>query len=424
VNQERPFDLVLIGGHVVDPASAIDAPRDVAVRDGRVAAVADSLADASAREIVDVTGRLVLPGLIDTHAHVYQHVSGRFGLNADMVGVQSGVTTVVDQGGASCMTFPGFRHFIVQPASTRILSFISAYVVGGLEGHYYPDLYGPSGVDVDATIRTAEANRDLVCGVKAHAEIGGFDRWGIEVIKLSRDISRALELPLYIHFGQLWPRQGKARTSYCADDIISDVIPLLESGDILAHPFTRHPGGFVDQKGQVHPIVREALERGLKIDVGHGSHFSFEMARRILDAGIRPDTLGADMHGYNIAVPAPNGAPDSHPDEEMHAFAGDQQFSLAWAMSELLALGLELCDVVAMVTANAAKMVGLGGELGFLAPGVVADITVLADARGRFLFRDNSGGEAVGDRLLSPVFCLIAGQRVDAEAPILPRIAE
>jgi predicted amidohydrolase len=84
VNQERPFDLVLIGGHVVDPASAIDAPRDVAVRDGRVAAVADSLADASAREVVDVTGRLVLPGLIDTHAHVYQHVSSRFGLNADI----------------------------------------------------------------------------------------------------------------------------------------------------------------------------------------------------------------------------------------------------------------------------------------------------------------------------------------------------
>ena len=162
------------------------------------------------REIVDVSGKLVLPGLIDTHGHVFQYVTGRFGMNADLVGVQSGVTTVVDQGGPSCMTLPAFRHFIAEKAKTRCYAFLSAYLVGGLEGHYYPNLYSPDGVDIDATVRAAPANPDLVRGIKAHAEIGGFARWGIEVIQMAAEIGKQSKLPVYVHFGQLWglPESG------------------------------------------------------------------------------------------------------------------------------------------------------------------------------------------------------------------------
>src|SRR5580700_4280438 len=149
------------------------ADETVAIRDGRIAAIEPSLLPSSARETVDVSGKLVLPGLIDTHAHVYQYVTGRFGLNPDMVGVRSGVTTVIDQGGPSCMTLPGFRHFIVEPAATQVFAFLSAYLVGGLEGHYYPNLYSPAGVDIDATVIAANANKDIVRGIKGHAEIGG-----------------------------------------------------------------------------------------------------------------------------------------------------------------------------------------------------------------------------------------------------------
>ena len=146
---QPPYDLILRGGRVIDPASGLDGVADVAIKDGRIAAIrADLRGDAL--DTIDVRGRLVLPGMIDTHAHIYTYVSGRFGLPADMVGVESGVTTLVDQGGASCMTFPGFRKFIAEPARSRVLSFISAYVVGGLEGHYYPSLYGPESVDVAA----------------------------------------------------------------------------------------------------------------------------------------------------------------------------------------------------------------------------------------------------------------------------------
>ena len=121
MTDESSFDLILRGGRVICPASGIDGVKDVGVRDGAIAAIEDHILASSANEVVDVSGKLVLPGLIDTHAHVYQYVSGRFGLNADMVGVHSGVTTVVDQGGPSCMTLPGFRHFVVEPAKTRVV---------------------------------------------------------------------------------------------------------------------------------------------------------------------------------------------------------------------------------------------------------------------------------------------------------------
>jgi dihydroorotase len=409
---QQRFELVLKGGRVIDPAQGIDGIQDVAVADGKIAAVAPDLAGAG--EVIDVRGALVLPGLIDTHAHVFRYVTGRFGLDADLVGVSSGVTTLVDQGGPSLMTFPAFRSYVVEPAATRVYAFLSAYLVGGMEGHYYPELYGPHGIDVDGTVKAVLANRDLVKGIKAHAEIGGFSRWGMEAFRLSKQISREARLPLYIHFGQLWQLPPGNESPVDPDRILPDILDLLEPGDVLAHPFTRHPGGFVGQDGRLHPMVHEAVARGLKIDVGYGSHFSFAMARKVLDAGILPDTLGADMHGYNTRLPS-DGAAD-----QAHMFAGAANFSLISAMTGLLACGVPLEQIVPMVTTNAAAMLGLAGEIGNLRPGAAADVSVLADERGRWTLRDNEGTEAAAERLLRPLFCLRAGRRYDADAPILP----
>jgi len=419
--EEKTYDLLLRGGHVMCPASGIDGVMDVAVRDRRIAAVQASILPSAAKQVIDVAGKLVLPGMIDTHAHCYKYVSGRFGLDADMVGVHSGVTTLVDQGGPSCMTFPGFRHFVAEQAQTRVYAFISSYLVGGLEGHYYPNLYSPEGIDVDATVRAADANSDLVRGIKGHAEIGGFARWGIKVIELSAEIGREAKLPVYVHFGQLWGLPKSGANGEDADTILARVIPLLQPGDILAHPFTRHPGGFVDRDGNVHEVIRAALDRGLKVDVGHGSHFSYRLARKALDAGIIPDTLGADMHGYNTFVPPPAGTPNEHSDDEAHPFAGQAKFSLTQAMSSMMALGLPLAQVVPMVTTNAAAMLGLADEIGALRPGMVADVSVLSDQRGRFTLRDNEKNQVVAERLLQPAFCLRAGKRFDADATILPQ---
>ena len=415
------FDLLLRGGRVICPASGIDGLKDVAIRNGKIAAVASDILPTSAKEVVDVGGKLVLPGLIDTHAHVYQYVSGRFGMNPDMVGVQSGVTTLVDQGGPSCMTLPGFRHFIAEASASRVYAFLSAYLVGGLEGHFYPQLYSPDGVGIDATVKAATANLDLVRGIKAHAEIGGFARWGIRVIEMAAEIGQRADLPVYVHFGQLWGLPESGANGEDADTILTRVIPLLREGDILAHPFTRHPGGFVNREGEVHPVIQAALDRGLKVDVGHGSHFSYRLAKKAIAAGIVPTTLGADIHGYNTHVPAPAGTPDHHEDEENHPFAGQAKFSLVQAMSSMMALGLSLEQVVPMVTANPAKMLGRSDQIGALKIGMDADVSVLSERNGRFVLKDNENNEVIAERLLQPAFCLRAGTRFDAVAPILPQ---
>jgi dihydroorotase len=421
MNAAPIYDLILQGGHVICPASGIDGVMDVAIAGGKIALVGKDILPSTSRQVIDVRGKLVLPGMIDTHAHVYRYVTGRFGLEADMVGVESGVTTLIDQGGASSMTFPGFRHFVAEKAASRCYAFISAYLVGGLEGHYYPSLYSPDGIDVAATVAAAKANRDLVKGVKAHAEIGGFARWGTTVMEMASKIGRDADLPVYVHFGQLWALPPEGANGVDADTIVERTVSLLRPGDILAHPFTRHPGGFVDKDGKVHPIVKAAIEMGLKIDVGHGSHFSYRLARRALDAGIVPNTLGADMHGYNTFVPPPPGTPGAHPDDENHPFAGQARFSLTQAMSSMLALGLTLQQVVPMVTSNAAQMAGVPDEIGALKPGMEADVSVLNDIRGRFKLQDNERTQIVAERLLEPAFCLRAGRRYEATAPILPR---
>lgn len=411
------LDLVLRGGRVIDPATGRDGTADIGIAQGRIAAIEPAIPAEAGGQVIDVSGQIVTAGLIDTHAHVYQHVTGRFGLAPDLCGVDSGVTTLVDQGGPSCMTIPGFRNFIVDRAETRILCFISAYLVGGLEGHLYPALYGPDQVDVRHTVKAARENADIVRGVKAHAEIGGASRWGLEVIKLARRIAREAGLPLYIHLGQLWPSAGTSPVD--PDALVRELVPLMDPGDILAHPFTRHPGGFISAKtGEVHPVIRAALDRGVMVDVGHGSHFSFDLARRALAAGIRPYTLGADMHGYNVT------APGSGKDETRSAnpFYGVAPFNLTHAMAELLALGMSLDDVVASVTCNAAQMLGMADRLGSIQAGREADISVLRLSTGRFVLKDNSGESVVASEMVTPLFTLRSGRRFEADSPLVPPV--
>jgi dihydroorotase len=410
------IETILAGGRVVDPASGHDGIADIAISGGKIVEIAPSLADRAAVNRISVADHLVIPGMIDTHAHVYQHVTGKFGLNADLVGVHSGVTTVIDQGGPSCMTIGGFRHYVAETSATRVLAYISSYLVGGLEGHLYPELYGPGGVNVAHTVKVALENPDLVKGIKAHAEIGGQSRWGLEVIRLGQEIATAADLPLYIHLGQLWPTDDSGRIPD-AEELIRELMPIMRAGDVLAHPFTRHPGGFISETGEIHPVLLEAVhERGVLVDVGHGSHFSFDAAKRALDAGIMPYTLGADMHGYNVSVPDPNddGSRAENP------FFGVAPFNLTIAMTELLHLGVPLDQVIAMVTSHPAKLLRMADSIGRLAVGLEADISVLKIESGRFQLSDNSGAKVVSEQLLRPAFCLRAGVRFDSDSVFIP----
>ena len=422
------FDTVIRGGRVIDPKNAIDAVRDIGIRKGRVAAVAPSL-DAGKAKIIDAAGLVLTPGLIDTHAHVYEHVSGDFGLNPDIVGVRSGVATVVDQGGPSALTFDGFRKFIVEKAKTRVLAFISAYLAGGLLGHRYVDLYGPMGINVKAIVKAARDNPDLVRGIKAHAEPGGYSRWGMKSMKLAKEASRELKLPVYIHLGTLWPEAEGKKVKPAK--IIDKVVPLLDPGDILAHPFTRFPSGFVAKDGSIHPLINEAVAKGVRIDVGRGAHFSFKNAEAVLGAGILPFTLGADLHGYNVRLN--NGGRayrgmftgegvDSIISED-RASPFERPYSLHHAMTELVALGVPLVEVVRMATENAAIMLGLEDQMGSLSVGMPADISAMRIIDGSWTLVDSDSATRNARQLIHPEFALRAGKLHHADSPLLPNVA-
>ena len=419
------YDLVLRGGHVLDPAGGVDGILDVAVRRGTIAAIAPGIRAPRSTRTLDVGGRLVVPGLIDTHAHVYQYVTGSFGMNPDLVGVRSGVTTVIDQGGASPLTIDGFRKFIAEPAGTRVYAFISNYLAGGLVGHRYVKLYGPDGINVPETVKAIERNRDLVKGIKCHAEVGGYSRWGIQTLRLAKQAAREAGVPIYIHLGRLWAEEDG--THIDPDSVLRDVVPLLDPGDILAHPFTKNPGAFVSTEGTVHPLIFEALARGVRIDIGRGGHTSFAAARAVLDAGVRPFTIGADVHGYTIKRPLDAAWDAGYFDEERSASRADAArmlggpvvFSLAQVMNELRGLGFSLAEIVTMATRNAAEAMGLAGELGSLAPGRVADVTVLARDQGQWRVTDCLGATIEIPERLRPELCLRAGVLHRADSSLL-----
>jgi dihydroorotase len=422
------YDTVVRGGRVIDPANAVDGVFDIGIRKGRIAALAPLL-DAGSAKVIEAGGLIVAPGLIDTHAHVYEHVSGDFGLNPDLVGVRSGVTTVVDQGGPSALTFDGFRKFIVETAKTRVYAFISAYLAGGLLGHRYVDLYGPVGINVKAVVKAARDNPDLVRGIKAHAEPGGYSRWGMASLKLAKEAGRELKLPVYIHLGTLWPELDGAQVDPAR--IIDEVVPLLDAGDILAHPFTRFPSGFVAPGGGIHPLIREALAKGVRIDVGRGAHFSFKTAQRVIDAGILPFTIGADLHGYNVRIAdggrayrgmfSGEGVDSIIAEDRASPFA--RPYSLQHAMSELLALGVPLGEVIRMATQNAAIMLGLESEMGSLAVGMPADLSVMRLIEGDWELVDSERVTHKASQLLHPEFALRGGKLHRADSPLLPALA-
>ena len=198
------FDTILHGGLVLDPATGRNGMFDIGVTGGRVAAIKSDLSKAKASEKIDVSGKLVTAGMIDTHAHIYQHVTGKFGLEPDLVGVRSAVTTLVDQGGPSCMTIGGFKNFLAKKSDSRMLCYMSAISWADLKDILSRTPFSQRNEHRSQRARGAR-NRAMVRGIKGHAEIGGASRWGLEVLKMAKEIARQAELPLYIHLGQMWP---------------------------------------------------------------------------------------------------------------------------------------------------------------------------------------------------------------------------
>jgi dihydroorotase len=359
--------VLIRGGTVVDPSQGLHALRDVRVAGGRVVELGDGLAPQSSEEVVDARGRLVLPGLIDLHVHVFWGAS-HYGIEPDPHCLASGTTTVVDAGSAGAFTFPAFRRYVIEVAQTRILPFLNI----GATGMVAPDvgeLQHAEFIDKAAALRAIETHRDLIQGIKVRLSrdlVGGNARLALTT---ALEASEAAGLPIMVHVGDT-PLP------------LAEILDELRPGDVLTHCFHGREDGILDAKGRVLAEARRAAARGVHFDVGHGrGSFGFAVARRALAQGFRPGTISSDLHVYNVAGPV---------------------FDLATTMSKFLHLGLPLDDVVAMTTIAPAQVVRGAAALGTLKPGAAADVTLLALEEGRFELEDAQGEKVTASRRLVP----------------------
>ncbi len=377
------YDLLIRNGQLIDPASNLNARRDVAFRAGRVASVAPALAG-PATEIVDAAGLIVAPGMIDLHVHVYAGVS-HYGILPDPTCLARGVTTAVDAGTSGAQTFAGFRRYIIEASATRLFALLNISRIGLVTG---AELDPPVGeledlrhLNVRSAVRCIHDNRDVILGVKLRlsANLAANGQNELAALKLAREAADAVGLPLMIHT----PKSSLGLPAILAE---------MRSGDILTHCFHAHESGILDTAGRVLPEVRQALKRGILFDVGHGKgSFAYEVARVAMGQGVMPHVISSDLHRYNVDGPV---------------------FDLATTVSKFLHLGLDLPEALGKVTSAPAQAIKMEKELGTLAEGAVGDAVVFRLQEGRRPLADTVGRVEEVSKWLEPVVVVKGGRVV------------
>jgi len=385
------FDLIVRGGRVIDPAQNLDSLTDVGVTGPRIAAVDSDLVRQGVRgEVVDASGLVVTPGWVDMHTHVYWGVAP-LGVEADPNCVQRGVTTAVDAGSSGASTFPGFKRYVIDVSVTRVLAMLHLSAIGmarddGFGAEAIGELEDIRWANVDSAIAVARAFADVITGVKIRISeecVGRDAEHTREVLRRARQVADAIGKPVMVHSGQ---------TAIPLDEILG----FLVRGDVVTHVYHARPEGVLDERGTVRTSVRAAIERGVNFDVGHGAgSFSWQVARAGLEQGLSPSTISSDIHAWNIAGPV---------------------YDLATTASKFLHLGLSLSEVVRRVTATPAACVGRADELGTLAPGATADISLFRLQQGEFHFQDSAGQVELGGTRLEPVAVIRNGRHYTCSA--------
>lgn len=409
-SSDNVFDLVIAGGRVIDPASGLDAAADIGVVDGKIAAVAKAadggLAASGAAKRIDATGKLVCPGLIDIHTHVYEYVTN-FGVWADDGGVGVGATTIVDAGSTGPWTFGGFKAHVVDRAATDVRAFVSINVAGALMGGMKGDvLHGPAMTDVDAVIAAVAKYPHVIRGIKCHGESGAYSHWGTEVFAKAAEAGRATGLPLYVHTGELFPVIEAQRPA--PRSVLAGFLPHLKPGDVLAHVYSNMPDGICGEDDSVPDALKAALDKGVRVDIGYGINFSYRIARMLMAQGIFPYTVSSDLHG----------------DFNSYHDLSKLNYSLPGAMSRLLGLGMPLAEVIRAATEHPAQVIGESGELGTLALGTIADISILEMRREPWRLLDGRYESLEVDARLIPWQTLRAGVAHAPNPVMLPDLLD
>ena len=378
-------DLLIKGGRAIDPSQGLDARMDVAVTDGAISEIAPNIKPSADTRVIKADGKIVTPGLIDLHTHVYHGVN-QTGVDPDLAGVRAGVTTVVDAGSAGCYTFGGFPEHVAPKAKTRIVCMLHISRTGL---SYQPEISGRDDIDFDETVNVIRANKPLIQGVKVRAVGPAVPILGVEMVELAKRAANEGGVRLMVHIGDRSIGEGGGPT------ITRELLPLLEAGDIITHLFSGNAGRVLDADGKVLPEIMEAQERDVFFDTAHGrQNFSFDVAKAALDQGVRPRSISTDL-----TIPG----------------RLNTVHSLTEMLSRFMALGFGLADVIRMATSEPAKALDMDGEIGSLAVGRAADISVLEEHTGDWLFRDTDGGTLRGDKALTPVLAVKAGEVFTAE---------
>lgn len=394
---QAPYDLLIKGGHVIDARNGIDAVRDVAIKDGRIAAVASNIPEAQATKTVDVAGLYVTPGLVDIHVHGYTgektaYAGGPNGVNVDGFTLRSCTTTVADAGSSGWRNFDDFKSRIIDKSKTRVTAFLNIVGHGMGGGAIEQNL---ADMEVRPTADMALKHKGLIVGIKS-AHYNG-PEWDPYIRAV--EAGRIADIPVMVDFGS-----ARVRT------IAELFSKYFRPGDIYTHAYAGGGRGeLID--GKVNPAIHAAQKKGIIFDIGHGGgSFVFATAVQAFKEGYYPDSLSTDLHVGS-----------------MNAGMKD----LVNVMSKFLALGMPLGDVVLRSTWNPAKQIKLE-HLGNLSVGAPADVAVLRLENGKFGFLDQRGGRLDGSQRLGCELTLregtvvydlngLAAPRWDTMPPPAPR---
>jgi dihydroorotase len=380
------FDLILKGATVIDPAQGLHQKMDAALGDGNIAALKARIDDHAAR-IIDVSGKLIVPGLIDLHTHVYWGGTS-LGIQPEKILARSGVTTWVDAGSTGAGNFIGFKEHVIETSRLRILPFLNigfagifGYMREGSEDNpptWVGELCDIRLANLSEAIYMARKFTDLIVGIKIRSGIdGSCDFPGLAPVLTAKKAAEEVAKPLMVHIGYAPPNTR-------------ELLPVLRKGDILTHAFRGDPNSLLDAKGKIIPELADARQREVFLDLGHGAgSFSFDTARKMMEQGIEPDVISSDIHAASINGPA---------------------YDLPTTMSKMLNLGMCLDNIVQAVTYHPARAIGYEKELGCLKVGTVGDITVLELQEGEFLFQDCFHNEIKGQQRLIPALTIASGE--------------
>ena len=363
------IDLLITGGTVIDPSQNLHEVREIGISGTQIVDL-ESLESYSAKRTLDASGLIVTPGLIDLHAHVYKrHVP--ISIDADATSLAGGVTTVLDAGSAGSYNFEGFKHDVIDRVDTEVLGLVNLSCIGLVAAHY-GELMDARYADPDGVVETIRRFPNQAVGVKirAGAHIIGSGQQGWDNFKKAVQAARDSQTWLMIHIGE-------------CPMALPEMMPHLQPGDCITHCFKGGSTTVLNQEGRIHSELATARDNGIIFDIGHGfGSFHWEIAEAAVEQGFIPSTISTDLHLMNLHGPV---------------------FDMPTTMSKFLHLGVSLDDVIDMSTTQPARVLGRAGDLGTLAPGTVADITLLEKHDGQFAYTDSYDQTRTGREKLTAV---------------------